>query len=58
MPDNIRIISRLDIKGPNVVKGVYLEGLRVVGRPDLFAHKYYADGLDRGGVFWADCRQF
>ena len=29
-----RIIPRLDIKGPNVVKGVRLEGLRVVGEPE------------------------
>lgn len=42
----IRIIPRLDIKGPNVVKGVNLEGLRVVGRPELFAPHYYAEGAD------------
>jgi cyclase len=42
----IRIIPRLDIKGPNVVKGVHLEGLRVVGRPELFAPRYYHDGAD------------
>ena len=29
---NLRIIPRLDIKGPNVVKGIQMEGLRVVGR--------------------------
>ena len=28
-----RIIPRLDIKGPNLVKGVNLEGLRVLGDP-------------------------
>ncbi len=42
----IRIIPRLDIKGPNVVKGVNLEGLRVVGRPELLAPHYYAEGAD------------
>jgi len=42
----IRIIPRLDIKGPNVVKGVHLEGLRVLGRPELFAPRYYAEGAD------------
>jgi cyclase len=42
----IRIIPRLDIKGENVVKGVRLEGLRVVGKPDDFARRYYADGAD------------
>ena len=36
-----RIIPRLDIKGPNVVKGVHLEGLRVGGLPELFAKKYW-----------------
>jgi cyclase len=41
-----RIIPRLDIKGPNVVKGVHLEGLRVVGKPELFASRYYEDGAD------------
>jgi len=42
----IRVIPRLDIKGPNVVKGVNLEGLRVVGRPEMFAPHYYAEGAD------------
>lgn len=43
---NIRIIPRLDIKGPNLIKGIHLEGLRVVGDPQEFAHRYYADGAD------------
>src|SRR5258708_15368942 len=42
----IRIIPRLDIKGDNVVKGMRLEGLRVVGAPDDFARRYYAEGAD------------
>lgn len=42
----IRLIARLDIKGPNVVKGVQLEGLRIVGNPSELAHRYYADGVD------------
>ena len=34
MSKNIRIIARLDIKGPNLVKGLHLEGLRVfLGKP-------------------------
>lgn len=41
-----RVIPRLDIKGPNVVKGVRLEGLRVVGDPQELAARYYADGAD------------
>lgn len=43
---NLRIIPRLDIKGQNVVKGINLEGLRVVGNPSVFAKKYYEQGAD------------
>jgi cyclase len=42
----IRLIPRLDIKGPNLIKGVHLEGLRVVGDPGEFARRYYEDGAD------------
>lgn len=42
----IRIIPRLDIKGPNVVKGVFTEGLRIVGNPKDLAWRYYHDGAD------------
>lgn len=42
----LRIIPRLDIKGPNLVKGIHLEGLRVLGTPELFAREYYAAGAD------------
>lgn len=41
-----RIIARLDIKGPNLVKGVHLEGLRVLGQPQDFAKHYYDNGID------------
>lgn len=41
-----RIIPRLEIKGPNLVKGVQLDGLRIVGNPRDFARKYYEDGAD------------
>jgi imidazole glycerol-phosphate synthase subunit HisF len=41
-----RIIPRLDIKGPNLVKGVRLEGLRVLGKPEFFARHYYEQGAD------------
>jgi imidazole glycerol phosphate synthase glutamine amidotransferase subunit len=41
-----RIIPRLDIKGPNVVKGIHLEGLRVVGKPAELAKRYYEQGAD------------
>lgn len=43
---NIRIIPRLDIKGPNLIKGVHLEGLRVLGNPEEFARHYYENGAD------------
>lgn len=42
----IRIIPRIDIKGPNLVKGVHLEGLRVLGKPEEFARYYYENGAD------------
>lgn len=39
-----RIIARLDIKGPNVVKGVHFEGLRVIGDPITLAKRYADQG--------------
>lgn len=43
---NIRLIARLDVKGPNLVKGVQLEGLRKIGDPNKFAKLYYDQGID------------
>jgi len=43
---NVRIIARLDIKGPNLIKGIHLEGLRVVGDPQVHARRYYESGID------------
>lgn len=43
---NLRVIARLDIKGPNLIKGIHLEGLRVVGDPQVFAEDYYNAGID------------
>lgn len=43
---NTRVIARLDIKGPNLIKGIHLEGLRVLGEPHDFAKKYYTEGID------------
>lgn len=48
----IRLIPRLDIKGPNLVKGIRLEGLRVLGDPDVFAKHYYNHGADE--LFYMD----
>jgi len=41
-----RIIARLDIKGQNVIKGIHLEGLRVIGKPGPIARQYYDQGID------------
>ena len=41
-----RIIPRIDVKGPNLVKGISLEGLRVLGSPEYFSNLYYKDGAD------------
>jgi cyclase len=48
----VRIIPRLDIKGPNLVKGIHLEGLRVLGKPEFFARQYYEQGADE--LFYMD----
>lgn len=42
----VRILARLDVKSQNVIKGIHLEGLRVIGKPFDLATKYYADGAD------------
>lgn len=42
----VRIIPRLDVKGTNVVKGIQLEGLRVIGKPAELAKKYCDQGAD------------
>ena len=43
---NLRLIARLDIKGPNLIKGIHLEGLRVIGDPQAHARAYYEQGAD------------
>jgi cyclase len=42
----VRLIARLDVKGPNLIKGVHLEGLRVIGDPQAYARRYYEQGAD------------
>jgi cyclase len=42
----VRVVARLDIKGANLIKGIQLEGLRVVGNPNEFARSYYEQGAD------------
>lgn len=41
-----RLIARLDVKGENLIKGVHLEGLRIMGDPQEHARKYYEQGAD------------
>ena len=49
----IRLIARLDIKGPNLIKGIHLEGLRVMGSPNEHALRYYEQGADE--LIYMDC---
>lgn len=42
----IRLAARLDVKGDKLIKGVHLEGLRVIGLPQDFAKRYYEQGAD------------
>lgn len=42
----VRIISRLDVKAPNVVKGIQMEGLKKLGDPNDFAREYYEQNID------------
>ncbi|MEI7788382.1 MAG: imidazole glycerol phosphate synthase cyclase subunit [Chlorobiaceae bacterium] len=50
---NIRLIARLDIKGQNLIKGIHLEGLRVIGSPNEHALRYYQQGADE--LIYMDC---
>lgn len=49
----MRLIARLDVKGPNLIKGVHLEGLRVIGPPNEYAIRYYQQGADE--ILYMDC---
>jgi cyclase len=42
----IRVIPRLDIKNGMLIKGINLEGLRVLGDPYEFANYYYKNVAD------------
>ena len=48
----IRIIAKLDVKPPYVVKPVHFEGLRKMGSPLELAKKYYDQGADE--LFYID----
>ncbi len=43
---NVRIIPKLEVKGDNLIKGINLEGLRIVGKPEEAAYSYYKEGAD------------
>jgi len=47
-----RIIPRLDVKPPHLVKGIHLEGVRKLGSPSDFAERYYREGADE--LFYQD----
>jgi len=49
----VRLVARLDIKGPNLIKGIHLEGLRVIGAPNEHALRYYQQGADE--FIYMDC---
>ena len=53
MIKNLRLIARLDVKGENLIKGIHLEGLRVMGLPNEYALKYYEQGADE--LIYMDC---
>ena len=48
----VRLIPKLDIKSLNLVKGVRMEGLRVMGDPSEFAFNYFKEGADE--IFYQD----
>ena len=50
---NVRLIARLDIKGSMLIKGIHLEGLRVIGSPNEYALRYYSKGIDE--LIYMDC---
>ena len=50
---NLCLTGRLDLKGHNLIKGIHLEGLRVIGSPDMHALRYYEQGADE--LSYMDC---
>lgn len=41
-----RLVARLDVKGPNLIKSIQFEGLRILGDPAEAALRYYLAGVD------------
>ena len=52
MTNVVRVIPRLDIKGPNLIKGIQFDGHRVLGTAEEFAEIYYREGADE--LFYQD----
>tara|TARA_B110000003_G_C16635238_1_gene528145 strand:+ start:1145 stop:2041 length:897 start_codon:yes stop_codon:yes gene_type:complete len=48
----LRIIPKLDIKGPNLIKPICFEGHRVLGLASYFSELYSAEGADE--IFFQD----
>ena len=44
--NKIRVTPRLDIRSSNIIKGIYLEKLRVIGNPHKYATKYFLEAED------------
>lgn len=44
--NTFRIVSKLEIKNQNLVKGINYEGLRALGPVKLYAKEYFQDGAD------------
>jgi cyclase len=43
---SIRLIARLDVKAPYLIKTIRFEGLRKLGVPADYARRYYEQGID------------
>ena len=52
LPIHARIIARLDVKAPFLVKGIQFEGLRKLGEPSEYALRYYRNGIDE--IYYED----
>lgn len=48
----VRVIAKLEVKPPNVVKPLMFEGLRKIGDPVTIAEDYYLQGIDE--IYYED----
>mgnify|MGYP001281485079 CR=1 FL=1 len=53
MKKNKRLISKIDFKTDNLIKGIEYDGLRSLGSVKNFVNKYYEEGLDE--IILQDC---